>query len=106
MSSFAYFFTQGCQVVMSITTNALQCSCTHLSAFAGSIFVMPGEINLSQDLLLFTKFFNNPVIATVTFAVVFGYLLLLYVAYQKDNRDFERVIINMNIEQCRVHCIL
>ena len=53
--------------------------------------MMPVEIDLGQDLKLFTSFFNNPVIVSVTFGVVFGYLFLVFLAHKKDKTDVEKV---------------
>ena len=85
------------QVDETTTLDSIHCSCDHLSAFGGQLFVAPNPIDFDK---VFTEFTRLPesgnVAVTVAVGCVFGlYLLLLLWARKFDKLD--RLKVNTNL---------
>ncbi|KAL5005147.1 hypothetical protein ScPMuIL_018603 [Solemya velum] len=78
---------EGCTVAPQTTENAVQCLCTHLTAFSGGFFVVPNLINPFDDLKYFSSFFSNPIVVNTVLIVWIFYLTILYWARQEDKKD-------------------
>ncbi|XP_052246475.1 uncharacterized protein LOC127855131 [Dreissena polymorpha] len=68
-----------------------ECLSTHLSAFAGTIFVAPTSVDPFGEAELFLTFFENPVVVTTVILVWVMYIFFVHWARNADRRDLERV---------------
>ena len=78
------------QVSPYSTNDTIECLCTHLTAFSGSILVLPNTVD-PFDFELFLTFFDNPVVVTAVIIVWVVYFFIIHWARQADKWDKEKV---------------
>ncbi|KAL4227725.1 Polycystic kidney disease protein 1-like [Mactra antiquata] len=83
--------SDGCEVSPTSTDESLICLCTHMTSFAGGVFVLPNFIDPIADAELFLTFFENPVVVTTVIVVWMLYFFLIHWARQADKKDEEKV---------------
>ena len=86
MRKFWHFF----QVSPFSTSDTIECLCSHLTSFSGSIMVLPNMVD-PFDVELFLTFFDNPVVVTAVIIVWVIYFFIIHWARQADKKDKEKV---------------